>query len=204
MPDSSTSLTISNQPSDENLIFSFLAGDESALNILIERYLNPLKFHLYKKISWSKDTSFIEEIITEAVARVLQAIKSGSFKPTTAGLFKAFLFATTEKTCWEMNRKQKRLYKATSEVFPKEPTGIPEDIFPRRVDSDIGYYDYLRLKLQKVLPLLNEQERRLLELVSEGKSYEDAQKDPLLCQHPVDYLKLMMYNIKKKIKGKEE
>ena len=121
-----------NQLSDEALIYSFLAGDdESALAVLCERYLNPLKFLLYK-ISWSKDKDLFEDIIQQTFLKVIQAIKSNKFRPEYAGSFKAFLFNTCEKICLSFNQKLASQCKPASEYFPKEQTGIPDDATTKR------------------------------------------------------------------------
>jgi RNA polymerase sigma factor (sigma-70 family) len=190
--------------SDEALLEAFLSGesdasrrDDSALNILLERYYNPLKFHIYKyRLSWNLEPAFIDEIIHQTVLKVLRAIQSSQFTPSGIGVFKAFLFETCKRTCWEMNRKEKRQMKTTSEAFPK---GLPEDIIAKR-NMEVDDFDYLRMKLQKILPALNQEEQRLLELIGKGKSYKEIkEQDPILGKHSIDYLMRMMYIIKKKI-----
>jgi len=198
-----------NQLSDEALVQAFLAGDSPALTVLFERYFDPLKFYLIK-ISWIHDKNVYEDIIQQTFMLVLRAIKSGKFKPDRVGLsrrgkFKSYLFETCRNICWQENKKHSQCMPAT-DAFPKEPdqesagpSGIPDDVFTQR-DMDVSPYDYYRYKLQKVLPELNDEEKRLLILKSEGKSYKEIQEqDQVLGKHSIDYLMLMMYNIKKKI-----
>jgi len=192
-----------NQLSDEALISAFFSGVEDALTVLCERYLNILKFFLYP-INRSRNNELLEDIIQQTFLKVIQAIKSGKFNPDMPGKFKSYLFETAKRICLSFNQKQASQFKPASEVFPKEPTGIPDDVFTQR-DMDVSPYDYYRHKLQKVLPILNDVEKRLLELVSEGKSFKEIhENDPVLSKYSIDYLKEMMYIIKKKIRKKQE
>lgn len=187
-----------NQPSDEALISAFFSGVEDALTVLCERYLNILKFFLYP-INRSRNNELLEDIIQQTFLKVIQAIKSGKFNPDMPGKFKSYLFETAKRICLSFNQKQESQYKPASEVFPKEPTGIPDDAVTQKI-LDAPVYDYYRAKLQKVLPILNDEEKRLLTLKSEGKSYKEIhEQDPVLGKHSVDYLMQMMYIIKKKI-----
>jgi len=174
-------------------------GEPSTLNTLLERYFNPLKFYIYKyKLSWNMEESFITEIVHQSVLNVLKAIQSDRFAPTTIAHFKSFLFETCKRTCWDMNRKEKRQIKTASEVFPE---GMPDDIFIQR-DTNVSDFDYLRMKLEKALPSLNKREKRLLKLIGGGKTYKQIkEKDKVLRKHTIDYLMQMMYIIKKKIRS---
>lgn len=199
MPDNSFADAQGKQPTNEQLVQASLAGDSSAINTLLERYFAPLKFFL-AKISWFKDTEFFEEIIHDAVLLVLKAIKTGRFKPDSAASFKTYLFETAKNICWNENKKRATQYKPASQVFPKEPTGIPDDIMCLR-DTDVSDFDYLRLKLKKALPSLSKKEQRFLELlIDEGKSYKEILLDPMFSKHKLDYLMRMLYIIKEKIR----
>ena len=195
---------------DEALIAAYLAGDNPAFGALFERYFNPLMFYI-PKVAWFDDKQLFEDIVHQSFLKVLEAVKSGRFKPLSAGRpaglpdipgkFRSYLFETCQNICWQENKKRSRC-KTASSAFPDEPAGIPDDILSQR-DTDTPDYDYYRIKLQEALPKLNAEEQRLLKLLTEGEgmSYQDIHdRDPILGKHPVDYLMRMMYIIKKKIK----
>jgi DNA-directed RNA polymerase specialized sigma24 family protein len=203
------------QSQDEALLKTLLSDSseetkDDVLNTILERYYNPLKYHIYKhRLSWNPDPVFIDEVIDQTVVKVIWAVKKGKFIPRTIGLFKAFLFETCKRTCWEMNRTEKRQMKTVSEVFTNKlpdgsessmPEGIPEDVMTKR-NMDVDDFDYLRIKLKKILPYLNQEKQRLLELAGKGKKYKQITgKDKILGNYSVDDLAKMMYIIKIKLR----
>jgi len=192
-------MLLPDQPADEILVSSYLAGDESALDQLYQRYYNPLGFFI-RKHSLYKDDSFIGDCRQIAFFKVFTIFKEGRFKPELAGSFKTLLYKTAKNVCFDENEKRMRSARPLSEVFTREELATPEELCYRQPESTD--YDEIQERVKQVLAKLTKKEQKLMWLVSEGKKCKDIIKmRPFSKEYKsVDSLKQKIYNIRKKFK----
>lgn len=183
--------------SDEALVEAYRAGDESALNILFERWTRPLWFYL-AKTSFFRDDAYLDDLAQDILLIVFDEIKSGKFTPQVgAGSFKRWLYTVAYLETLRQDKKRRRATRPISQVYPEEPTGMPADILTKR-PTKTRDYDRTKRRLNKVLSELSLEEQKLMRLVSE-KSYKEIQKDPDFAKYSLDYLMRKVYIIRQRI-----
>lgn len=150
---------------DEALIEAYCAGDKTALDILCQRYLEPIWNHA-RYLSWSKDKSFIDDIQQQTIVVILQGIKTDKFKPAGVGSFKAWAYAICRRTTLAANQRRKIQARPLSERYPEDLPDNLVDTSPVTTD----YHEDSQL-LEKVLSWLSEEEHQLFILLSQNISY---------------------------------
>lgn len=196
---------INGKRGDENLTRAYRSGELKALDTLLEQYDQPLR-NFIRTISWLKDESFIDEVLQSTRITIFEEIRNGRFIPTGAGSFKAWAYTICQNVCWNANKNQARQPKRISELYPEEPTGMPDNLLPQMPMRTVNY-EHLATKLKDVTSHLSPEEQKLMTLVSQRKKYQEIQQDPDFAQYSLDYLMLKVYNIRKKmrqVKGKEK
>jgi RNA polymerase sigma factor (sigma-70 family) len=151
---------------DEALIEAHYAGDETALTILCQRYLEPLWNHA-RYMSWSKDKSFIDDIQQQTMVTILEDIENEKFKPTgQAGSFRAWAYDICRRVTLAANQRRRIEAIPLSERYPEE---FPQDL----VDTNPTITDYHEENqlLDRVLSWLSEEERQLFILLSQKVPY---------------------------------
>ncbi|MFH1230837.1 MAG: hypothetical protein V1709_05005 [Planctomycetota bacterium] len=214
MPDSSTSLTTSNQPTDEQLIDAYRKGvasgeprpngrEASALDVLFSRYLIPLLSYLFGKSFFHKDEDYLSDIRQQIFMVVCQGIRDGKFQSRGAGSFRAWLWTIAELECLNADKKRRRSIVPVSQAFPDSEKPFPEDEVLFKIASNDSDIEYARIKLARAFKDKNitPEEIKLLQL-SVRMKYKDIIKRKEFSKYKsVDSLKDKIYNIKKKIKG---
>ena len=198
MPDSSTSLTTSNQPTDESLISAFLSGgNENAFDELYQRYYDRIGFYIRRQ-SIYKDSSFIDDVREEVFLKILILFKEGKFEPRGPGTFKAFLYDTARKTTFDENEKRMRSVRPVSEIFTEEELETPDELLYREVDPTD--YELIEERVKEAMSKLNKKEQDLMQLVAEGVPYKTIITLPEFRNYKsVDSLKKKVYRIKKRL-----
>jgi len=190
-----------NQLTDEALVLSYCSGDESAFDLLYQRYYNQIGFYILKQSTY-KDSSFIDDVRENVFLKILILFKSGKFEPRGPGTFRAYLYETAQKVCFDQNRERMRADRPVSEVFTDEELSAPDELCYR--EPDITDYDLINDRLKAALSELSLEEQKLMRLVSQGKPYKEIQKHPWFSKYSIDYLKLKVFNIRKKFKKEHE
>ena len=198
MPDSSTSLTTSNQPTDESLISAFLSGgNENAFDELYQRYYDRIGFYI-KKHSIYRDPSFIDDVREIIFLKVFTALKQGRFQPKFPGSFKKYLFDVALKTIFDENEKRMRSVRPVSEIFTEEELETPDELLYREVDPTD--YELIEERVKEAMSKLNKKEQDLMQLVAEGVPYKTIITLPEFRNYKsVDSLKDKIYRIKKRL-----
>jgi RNA polymerase sigma factor (sigma-70 family) len=188
--------------SDEALIEAYRGGDESALNILFERWTRPLWFSLARRSSFGRDDAYLDDLAQDILLIIFEQIKSGKFISSGEGSFKRWLYTVAQLETLCQDRGRRRAARPVSQVYPEEPTGIPDDVLTKR-PTETKDYDGIKQRLNDALSQLSLEEQKLMRLVSEGKSYKKIQKNPCFSKYSLDYLMRKVYNIRQKILKKE-
>jgi len=169
--------------SDEQLVTAFLAGSpacqavtsvagrETALDTLLDRYQEPLWRYAYK-ISHYRDKSFIDDIRQRSLIAIFQGLKTGRFDPAK-GTFKDWAYGICHTVCLDENQKYERHAQVLSERYPLE---FPDDILDERAKApDVAVEEAEESdRISRVLLELSEEDRALCQLaLIEDKSYEE-------------------------------
>ena len=180
--------------SDEALILAFYAGETSAVDVIYNRYIKPLRFFLLKE-SWRKDDSSIDDIIQEAFLILLNTLKDKAFKPEGEGSFRAWFYTVAQNACRTYNRDQSHQPLNISKTLIETAAAKPvESEFIKKEDKK----DRKKI-LREILSRLTPEERELMKLLGEGATYKQIKENSMFSQHPIDYLMLKVYNIRKKL-----
>jgi RNA polymerase sigma factor (sigma-70 family) len=187
--------------SDEELVAASQAGDESALNILFERYAKPLWGYLARTSFFAKDTAYLDDLAQDILVIVFEEIKSGKFVPAGAGSFKGWLYTVAHLETLRHDKQRRRTHIPISQLYPEEPTGIPDDILAYR-PTETKDYEGINQRLNEVLSQLSLEEQKLMRLVSQGEAgekYKPVLADPFFSQYSLEYLMRKVYLIRQKI-----
>ena len=207
MPDSSTSLTTSNQPTDEQLIDAYRKGDKNALEILFQRYLKPLKLYL-ARASLSNDHPFLDDVLQDIMLIAFEGITGNKFTDMTPGSFRKWLYTIAHNQCIKQTQEKFKEFKPLSQVFPDDEKGISEsqegqddfgedDLMVRIPEGDD--YDTSHNRAEEILSKLSLEEQKLMRLISQGKSYKEIQQHPWFKKYSIDYLMRKVYKIRQKV-----
>jgi RNA polymerase sigma factor (sigma-70 family) len=202
MPDSSTSLTTNNQPTDEQLIDAYRSGDQSALDVLFSRYLTKILTWLFGKSFFNKDEDYLSDVRDEIFLKVCQGIRDGKFQSQGPGSFSAWLYTIAELECLNADKKRRRSIVPFSQVFPESDSesASPEDNILFKVTSNTSDIEYARIKLERAFKNLKPEEVKLLKL-SVRMKYQDIIKLREFSKYKsVDSLKHKVYDIMDKIR----
>lgn len=187
--------------SDEALVVASQSGEATALEILCQRYYEPVYYYLLKE-SLIKEASFLEDIRQEIFLTIFKLIKSEKFTPRGEGSFKTYLYTTARNICRTKNRERakepKDIYGKLLELIPAKPVISPDQTAKKQAR--------IKARLARILDKLSPQEIKLMMLINyEGKTYKQIHELPEFAKYSLDYLMLKVYNIRKKIhKAKEE
>ena len=125
-----------------------------------------------------------------------------NFTPAGPGSFKRWVFKIAYFKCLNHDKARRKGIKLTSEIFPEEETGIPDDLVfdltPR-----ISEYDQASDKSKDALSKLSAEEIKLMKLVSQDMKYKEIVQYPEFRKYPLDALKQKIYNIRKRISKQE-
>lgn len=156
--------------SDETLIRDYLEGDSRAIESLIRRYQTPLWYYA-RGVSWYKDKSFIDEIIQLTLTAIIKGIQDGEFSLSRPEPFKSWAYQVCQNICWNENKKYAHQPKHISQMYPEE---LPDHL--TRIRPAGREYHNLSTELDKVLTKLSPEERQLISLVIQNKTYKVIQK----------------------------
>ncbi|MDI6788801.1 MAG: sigma-70 family RNA polymerase sigma factor [Planctomycetota bacterium] len=185
------------QLSDEELVLAF-RSNTNAFDQLYQRYYNQIGFYLRKQ-SIYKDPSFIDDVREEVFLKLFILLKEGRFEPRGQGSFRAFLYNTAQKTCFDENEKRMRMVRPVSEVFTEEELSDLAELVP--YEPEMTDYDEINERVKKVLEKLTPEEVKLMQLVSENVPHKEILTRPEFSKYKsVDSLKDKIYKIRKKMK----
>lgn len=196
---------------DEALVELYrTSGDQAALETLISRYQTRL-WALAFKLSFSKDKSFIDDIIQITFYTIFRLVKDDRFIPRAVGSFKAWAFNITRKITLNENQYRMRREKPITETYLES---FSDEMTVRRVDSSIrtsADEKYLA-RLQEAIGQLAPLDQKLLQLRQKNMSYDQIRTEPEFRTHKSGRLRvrycrilesLRNYLLKTSIKIKE-
>lgn len=155
---------------DEDLVSSFLAGEPAALEQLLDRYQEYI-WRYALRLSHYKDEPFIDDIRQQVLVTIFKDLKAGAFKPSGQGSFRAWVHLIIRHRCIKANERFRRQPEPISQLFPDEMPDIPDERITEP-DEDAIKDD----RVERVLARLNDEERLLLRLMAENKSYQEMQE----------------------------
>ena len=162
--------------SDEVLIDQYLAGDNEALGILMDRYEMELRGYI-DYFSWS-DKSTQEDILQDITLVVITSLKNGQFIPQKPGAFKSWLYEVTRHQCYKATEKAETLAKTLPGRTIDAVIPAPEEL-PEEEDAEKERLELAREILNNVAQILTTEELHLLQLsVVENKTYIEISQLP--------------------------
>jgi len=200
MPDSSTSLTTSNQSSDESLALSCSSGDNSAFDVLFHRYAEQVRLFLLSKSWFKNDDQYIDELVEQSFVVLWQCLKANKFESKGDGSFRKWLFSICHLECFKQDSNRANLPKTTSTLFPASFVDIPVPARKQAEPEDESLHnEQINEQLKEVLSKLTPKEQRLMQMVADRVKYEDILKDPEFREYKsVDSIKKKIYRIRKR------
>ena len=186
---------IEDQCSDEDLIKAHKAGDPTALNILFQRYLKPLKFRLLWKSRYFKDDESLDDFIQDIFVRIIIRLSENGFEDRGPGSFRAWAFGVANNVCWSEERHLIRQPISISDTHADAADNLISRLLP---DEPVDHNRIIN-RAKELLNALPPEEQHLLELVSNGVKAKDILKDSMFSKYSLDYLKHKICNIRKKL-----
>ena len=119
--------------SDQQLIASYLAGDEKSLEILFGRYLKPIYSFVYRYVSGAHD---VEDITQEVFVRIWRNLKKFDQNKS----FKTWIFSIAKNAAIDFLKKKKAIPFSEFENEEKEnilietladPSPLPQELLER-------------------------------------------------------------------------
>jgi RNA polymerase sigma-70 factor, ECF subfamily len=89
-------------PTDEELVMNFLAGDDSAFDELLKRYLKPIYNFLYR---FSGDTESLDDLTQDTFIKVWKNLKRFDQEKK----FKSWIFTIAKNTAYDYLKKKKEI-----------------------------------------------------------------------------------------------
>jgi len=185
---------------DEQLVEAFINGDKQSMEILLNRYLTIILAFLCGNSWFVKDKSYLDEVRQEVLITIFNEISQGHFIPAGPGSFKKWVYRIAHFEALNHDKKKRKGPKLTSEVFPEEETGIPNDLLYDVTPTSTDYEE-IEEQMKEIISKLTKEELKLMKLVCKPMEYKDIQKEPEFKKYSVDYLMLKVYNIRKRMKG---
>ena len=164
--------------SDETLVDAHRKGDSTALDILLRRYEVILR-NFILSFSWLASPDTIDDIIQEISITVFDGIREGgSFTAERAGDFKAWLLHIAKNHCFNINKKQAKQPRSISRQYLESCPAKLEEIRYYDEPDEPAKLEGLDEELKRILGQLSDEERQLLILKQEGKTYIEIAKIP--------------------------
>jgi RNA polymerase sigma-70 factor, ECF subfamily len=135
-------------PTDDELVMNFLAGDDSAFDELLKRYLKPIYNFLYR---FTNDSSAADDITQDTFIKVWKYLKR--FNPEKK--FKTWIFTIAKNTVYDNLKKKKTIPFSffTDEDGENWLENIPdENILPDEILERKNIAEELDAVLQKLPP----------------------------------------------------
>ncbi|MFH0887813.1 MAG: sigma-70 family RNA polymerase sigma factor [Planctomycetota bacterium] len=175
---------------DEKLVSAYLEGDGSALDILLDRYQKRI-WNLSLSLSFNKEKSFIDDISQEVLLRMFKRIRE--FTNQGEGSFRKWVYQLCRNVCKESNRRLGHRQTPLSELYPENlpdylNTVRPEPAYERTAVND---------KVADLLSRLTEEERRLIMLLYEHKTYEQIQQIQPFGKYTIETLRQKTCRLRK-------
>jgi RNA polymerase sigma factor (sigma-70 family) len=183
--------------SDETLVEAFYNGIMAALNILFIRYYKPVFYYILKQ-GLVTDDSFLDDVRQEIFLKVFTKLKSREFKSSGAGSFRAWFYTIALNICRNCNYYQMRqpvdIYGTALDFIRAKPVPSPLEEEERQTE--------IKAKVDKILSKLTDEEKKLMFLITDGKTYKQIKELPEFNKFSIDYLMRKVYLIRKKISKK--
>jgi len=184
---------------DEALALSCAAGDNSAFDILFNRYKVIVRLFLLSKSWFRKDEQYIDELVEQAFVAVWKCLKANKFESKGDGSFRRWLFSVCQLECYYQDVKRSKLPMVTSAIFPASFSDIPVRARTKPdPEEDLLKQAKINTLLNEVLSKLKKNEPYLMQLVGDGVKYKDIIKKPEFSNYSVAGIKQKIYNIRKR------
>lgn len=152
---------------DKNLIEQYLKGDETALELLVARYLKPIYSFVYKNVG---NPAEAEDITQEVFVKVWKNLKKFDRKRN----FKPWIFQIAKNSSIDYLRKKKAIPFSSFEnekgqnVLVENMAGAPINLIENLSDKRI---------LAGAMQSLSEKEQRIIDLRhNDGMSFKEIAK----------------------------
>jgi len=186
------------QVPDEVLSESYRrSGDNTALDILINRYYDQIGYFVEKTCRY-EDPEDREDIRQIIFLKVTELLRAGKFIPTGPRTFRSWLYETALNICHEQEREYARQPKTLGKQLLEI---IPSDIASTRPVEEIEEsVEDISAEAERILSTLSEEERLLLRMVGDEehpKSYKEIQATEPFTKYTLPNLRRKVCDIRK-------
>ncbi|MDI6789045.1 MAG: sigma-70 family RNA polymerase sigma factor [Planctomycetota bacterium] len=176
--------------SDEALIELYRCGDNTALDILVNRYYDRIGFFLQRT-----NPNNLEDIRQKIFLKVMELLRAGKFIPAGPGTFRSWLYETARNICHEEEREYAKQPKTLGKQLLD---AIPSDLESTRPVEEIEEtVESISAEAERILSTLSQEEQLLLRMVSEGKSYKEIQATEPFTKYTLPNLRRKACDIRK-------
>lgn len=183
--------------SDQELIRSYLSGNEASLATLVTRHQEKVSSYVRSQI---RDRHLAEDIIQDTFLKVINTLKSGAYKEE--GKFTQWLMRIAHNLVIDHFRRQKR--------FPVVENNAEYDIFERlwlkehSVEEQLIYDQIIRDAARLIHHLPEEQKEVVRMRLYEGLSFKEiAEKTQVSINTALGRMRYALINMRKIIKQKD-
>ncbi len=185
--------------SDEALALSCAGGNNSAFDVLFDRYSERIRFRLLGKSWFKDDDQYIDELVEQVFVVAWQCLKSGKFESQGEGSFRKWLLGLCQLECYKQDSARAKLPKTTSTLFPSSFANIPlpakKELEP---ENETIHNEQVNNQLKEALFQLTPEEQKLMQLVADNVKYKDILKKPEFSKYTLDYLRRKIYTIRQR------
>lgn len=147
---------MNSQVLDAHLVKRYINGEESVLQLLIERHQNKIKVYIYSKV---RDRDVTEDLFQDTFVKVIKTLRKGSYNEE--GKFLPWVMRIAQNLVVDYFRKSNRLPKANTSsefnifsVISDESLHVEERLVKSQIDQDIC----------NLVQLLPEDQREVVEM----------------------------------------
>ena len=187
------------QKSDESLVDAHRKGDSTAFDVLLKRYEVALR-NFILSFSWLVSPDTVDDIIQEIFITIFNGIKEGGdFTVKGGGAFKAWLYSIARHRCLNAVEQQPREKPIGKHYLESMPAKLEKIRYYDEPD-EAAELEELKEGLNGILAKLSDEEKQLLILKEEGKTYPQIHKIPPFDKYSVVHLRRMVCDARNFVK----
>jgi RNA polymerase sigma factor (sigma-70 family) len=185
---------IDDQISDEELVKASQTGDRQSEETLVRRYYDRIGFFLLKN-TWHKNLDNLEDVRQIIFFRAVEMLRAKRFIPEGPNTFRDWLYTLARNISHQEEYKYAKLPKPIGKQLLDI---IPSDIESTRPIEDIEQSaEELNEKIEQLLNNLSDEERNLLQLFNDNKSYKEIHETEPFKKYTLPNLRRKICDIRK-------
>ncbi len=186
---------------DEQLVEAYYSGNKDALETLLNRYTTLILTWLAVISFFNQDEPYLDDIRQKALETIFNELGHRKFGSLVEDSFRKWAHKIAYFACMNADKKRRAENPLTSEVFANEETNLA-DLMLIQTTPRTSDYEEVEEQLNNALPKLSTSEQKLMTLVGQKVPYKKIRKLREFKKYSLDYLKLKIHNIRKRMREK--